>query len=302
MHAGGRSGALEPSTVATCAKHAREIFFSSSQQIPSNKTTTKLDLLLQHRTQTSILLLERSDLSKEIRIKCHEILQNSSLLISPRTTTTQARKQGCKQTSRAANFLPSFLPSSKPKPRIEYLTSERKRHKKKNKTKEKKSGFTRTSTKPPLCKQEKEDDSTNRLLQREAIMALQKTSPETIDVQTPSVFFFLCFFVFFSTTVVAVAVFVFFFFFFFLFSSSSSSTKQKPNKQRKHKGRFQRFCFFNNKRFILAKHKTLTKQTNKQTNKAKAKQSNTHTHTHTHKKEELLGTEHRPEHRTRTRA
>ncbi len=124
MHAGGRSGALEPSTVATCAKHAREIFFSSSQQIPSNKTTTKLDLLLlllQHRTHTSILLLERSDLSKEIRIKCHEILQNSSLLISPKTTTTQARKQGCKQTS--------FLPSSKPKPRMEYLTSERKRHK-----------------------------------------------------------------------------------------------------------------------------------------------------------------------------
>lgn len=109
MHAGGRSGALEPSTVATCAKQAREIFFSSSQQIPSNKTTTKLDLLLQHRTQTSILLLERSDLSKEIRIKCREILQNSSLLISPKTINTQARKQGCKQTSvLQTSFLPSF--------------------------------------------------------------------------------------------------------------------------------------------------------------------------------------------------
>jgi hypothetical protein len=112
MHAGARSGALEPSTVATCAKQAREIFFSSSQQILSNKTTTKLDLLLlllQHRTQTSILLLERSDLSKEIRIKCHEILQNSSLLISPKTINTQARKQGCKQTSvLQTSFLPSF--------------------------------------------------------------------------------------------------------------------------------------------------------------------------------------------------
>ncbi len=149
MHAGGRSGALEPSTVATCAKQAREIFFSSSQQILSNKTTTKLDLLLlllQHRTQTSILLLERSDLSKEIRIKCREILQNSSLLISPKTTTTKARKQGCKQTSRAANFLPSFLPSSKPKPRMEYLTSERKRHKQ-NKTKQKR---TKVATHVPL--------------------------------------------------------------------------------------------------------------------------------------------------------
>lgn len=81
--------------------------------------------------------------------------------------------------------------------------------------------FASTSTKPPLCRQEKEDDSTNRLLQREAIMALQKTSPETIDVQTPSVFFFffffLCFFVFFSTTVVAVAVFVFFFFYYYYY-------------------------------------------------------------------------------------
>jgi hypothetical protein len=40
-----------------------------------------------------------------------------------------------------ANFpcckLPSFLPSSKPKPRMEYLTSERKRHKQ-NKTKQNK--------------------------------------------------------------------------------------------------------------------------------------------------------------------
>jgi hypothetical protein len=191
-----------------------------------------------------------------------------------------------------ANFpcckLPSFLPSfqqAKAENGVSNLRTE-KAQTKQNKTEENKSGYTRTSTKPPLCRQEKEDDSTNRLLQREAIMALQKTSPETIDVQTPSVFFFLCFFVFFSTTVVAVAV----FFFFFLFSSSSSSTKQKPNKQRKHKGRFQRFFFFNNKRFILAK------QTNKQTNKTK--QSSTHTH----KKEVLLGTEHRPEHRTITRA
>lgn len=111
MHAGGRSGALEPSTVTTCAKHAREIFSSSSQQIPSNKTTTKLDLL-QHRTQTSIVLFKKSDLSKEIHIKCHEILQSSSLLISPKTTTMQARKQGCKQTSRAANFLPSSKPKA----------------------------------------------------------------------------------------------------------------------------------------------------------------------------------------------
>ncbi len=147
---GGRSGALEPSTVATCAKHAREVFFSSSsQQIPSNKTTTKLDLLLllllQHRTQTSILLLERSDLSKEIRIKCHEILQNSSLLISPKTTTTQARKQGCKQTSRAANFLPSFQ-QAKAENGVSNLRTE-KAQTKQNKTKQKRR---KVATRVPL--------------------------------------------------------------------------------------------------------------------------------------------------------
>ncbi len=48
---------------------------------------------------------------------------------------------------------------------------------------------------------------------------------------------------------------------------SSSSTKQKANKQRKHKGRFQRFFFFNNKRFILTKQ---TKQSSTHTQEGRA--------------------------------